>query len=548
VTDPPLVSVVVPFWNVKSFLAEAIDSVLAQRFQSWELLLVDDGSTDGTTEVARHYAERLPGQVRYLEHEGHQNRGVCASRNVGVRNARGAFIAFLDADDVWVPEKLGRQTTLLNRHPEAAFVYGLSQWWYSWSGDARDSERDFVHRLGVPANTVIRPPELLWRWVVRQDAAIPNPSNILVRREVVVRVGAFEESFRGNVYEDQAFLAKIVLGAPVVTADECWDRYRQHPGSSVATAEREGREVSQRITFLAWLGRYLERQGMRGTPLWRSIVRQKWTYEHPRFRALVAVSRDAHQHLTRRAKTVVRQALPGPVLDWIRARRSPSNYTPPVGAVRFGSFRRLTPLSREFGYDRGQPVDRHYIERFLAAHRVDVRGRVLEVGDDTYTRRFGGDRVTRGDVVDVDPGNPSATLVADMARPSDLPADAFDCVILTQTLPFIYDLRAALATVHRVLKPGGVLLATVPGISQISRYDMDRSGDYWRFTTLSARRLCEEALPGAELAVAARGNVLSAAAFLYGLSAAELRPEELDYDDPDYQLLITIRAGKRAGS
>jgi SAM-dependent methyltransferase len=215
--------------------------------------------------------------------------------------------------------------------------------------------------------------------------------------------------------------------------------------------------------------------------------------------------------------------------------------------VRFGSLRRLRPLSRNFGWDRGgPPIDRYYIEGFLERHQDDVSGRVLEVKDDTYTRRFGGDRVERSDVLHPVPGNAVATIVADLtdSDASALPSDAFDCVILTQVLPFISDVAAALGSVHRVLRPGGVVLATVPGISQIVRRDMDAWGDYWRFTSLSARSLFEEAFPGGVVEVEAHGNVLAAAAFLYGLSSEELKPEERDHLDPDYEVLITIRAVK----
>src|SRR5262249_31632780 len=156
---------------------------------------------DGSTDIARDYAGRFPEKIRYLEHEGHANRGSSCARNLGIRDAKGAYIAFLDADDVWTPDKLRRQTALLASHPQAALVYGLSQWWYSWAGVSGGGEHDFVHGLGVPANAVIRPPELLWRWVVNQDAAIPNPSSILVRRDVIGKVGAFEERFRG-MYDD----------------------------------------------------------------------------------------------------------------------------------------------------------------------------------------------------------------------------------------------------------------------------------------------------------------------------------------------------------
>jgi SAM-dependent methyltransferase len=228
---------------------------------------------------------------------------------------------------------------------------------------------------------------------------------------------------------------------------------------------------------------------------------------------------------------------------WIRQRGKAWSCWPPVGMVRFGSLRRLTPISRKFGFDRGSCVDRYYIEVFLARHASDIRGHVLEIADDNYTRRFGGSHVTRCDVLHV-VGNPRATIVADLTRADHIPSNHFDCVICTQTLPFIYDVRAAIKTLYRILKPGGVFLMTVPGISQISRYDMERWGDYWRFTTLSARRLCEEVFPAANITVKAQGNVLAAMAFLHGLAAQELRQEELDHCDPDYEVLITVRAVK----
>jgi SAM-dependent methyltransferase len=202
-------------------------------------------------------------------------------------------------------------------------------------------------------------------------------------------------------------------------------------------------------------------------------------------------------------------------------------------------------VSRQFGWDRGGlPVDRYYIERFLQQHAGDIRGRVLEARDDAYTRRFGGASVTQADVLHPTRDNPRATIVADLTHAEAIPDDTFDCVLLTQVLPFIPDVEAAVATVHRILRPGGVTLITVPGISQIVRYDMDRWGDYWRFTTLSARRLFEAAFGPGKVDVAARGNVLVATAFLHGLSTRDLRPDELEYRDPDYEVLITVRAVK----
>lgn len=210
---------------------------------------------------------------------------------------------------------------------------------------------------------------------------------------------------------------------------------------------------------------------------------------------------------------------------------------------RFRTWRKVSPVSKSFGFDRGLPIDRYFIESFLAEHAADVRGRVLEVGDDAYTRRYGGQQVVRSDVLHAIPGTPEATIIGDLSVEEGLPTDAFDCILLTQTLHVVYDVRAAARNVYRMLKPGGVLLATVPGISQISRWDTDRWGDYWRFTTMSAQRVFAEA--GAmDVQVKAFGNVLSSSAFLHGLAADELRKSELDHLDPDYELLIAIRAVK----
>jgi SAM-dependent methyltransferase len=213
--------------------------------------------------------------------------------------------------------------------------------------------------------------------------------------------------------------------------------------------------------------------------------------------------------------------------------------------VRFGSLRRLTPIASDYGFSRGGPVDRYYIENFLAAHSADIRGRVLEIGDRSYTVRFGGHRVTQSDVLHVEAGNPQATFVGTLTDAPQLPSDAFDCVILTETLFLIYDFRAALETLHRILKPGGALLATFPGVShQICRDEADRWGDYWRFTSYSARRMFGEVFSPDKVQVETFGNVLVAVAFLHGLSAAELKREELDFRDRNYECSITVRAVK----
>lgn len=205
---------------------------------------------------------------------------------------------------------------------------------------------------------------------------------------------------------------------------------------------------------------------------------------------------------------------------------------------------RIEPISRQFGYDRGACIDRYYIERFLCEHAPDIRGHVLEIGENRYTRQFGGDRVIRSDVLHVVDGNPKATLVGDLTDRKSIESDAFDCVILTQTLQHIYDIKAVVQTVYDLLSPEGVVLCTVPGISQISRYDMDRWGDYWRFTSMSLRRLWGESFEPKSIKVEAFGNVMAAVAFLHGLAVEDVEAPKLDAHDPDYELLLTVRACK----
>lgn len=215
--------------------------------------------------------------------------------------------------------------------------------------------------------------------------------------------------------------------------------------------------------------------------------------------------------------------------------------TPPPGRVDLGDLARLEPLSRNHGYDRGTPVDRPIIERFLGRHSPDIRGAVLEVQNPAYAEQFGGTAVTEIEVLDVDPTNPLATLHADLSRPEDLPAQRFDCFICTQTLQFVFDLPRAVRAIDRLLKPDGVLLLTVPGISYLDPHHSHRSGEYWRFTTMSVRRLLAHVFPSEGMEVTSEGNLLSCIGYLVGLAAEELPEEAFSTRDEAYPLLVTAR-------
>lgn len=212
--------------------------------------------------------------------------------------------------------------------------------------------------------------------------------------------------------------------------------------------------------------------------------------------------------------------------------------------ARFGTLGAARPLSGMWGFDRGTPVDRYYIERFLSAHRAVIRGRVLEVKDSAYTRRFGAG-VVESEVLDIEPSNPSATIVADLSAADSVPGSRFDCFILTQTLQFIYDVRAALGHAHRLLAPGGVLLATVPVVSRLAPSN-GLTGEFWRFPPAACRRLFEEVFGAGQVTLQSYGNVTSAIAFLAGAAREELRSDQLDPSDEYFPVVIGIAATRRA--
>jgi glycosyltransferase involved in cell wall biosynthesis/SAM-dependent methyltransferase len=682
----PLVSVITIFLNAEKFIQESIGSVFAQTYQNWELLLVDDGSTDMSSEIARRFVEAHPDKVRYLEHDGHKNTGMSASRNLGIRNAIGKYIAFLDADDRWLPEKLERQVALLESQPRAGMVYGATQYWYSWTGLPEDFERDHSPDLGVTQDTLFEPPMLLTCLYPLGKAAAPCPSDLLIRRDVFTRIDGFEESFTGKyqLYEDQAFLAKVYLKEAVFVSSECWDWYRIHPGSCVSVVTESGEYHAVRLFFLKWLENYLSKEMIDDLLIWTSLqnaIEQchnspaiegayrnslgsrrdgdiRWlnwwlrvaegnraNLEFPPDNSdavRIAIEKaatgmssdiqlnepqltvkanhnyvinflaradsvrsifvgfakahapwsnlglfgeieltsdwqsfqfefdatededDARIHFDVGQKDIpvelssvtlcslsegkfIKPGFPSTQVSQSGPHRKLTNSIVQLGKVQFASLRRVTPISREWGFDRGLPIDRYYIEKFLSRHKDEVQGRVLEVGDNSYTRKFGVERVTLSDVLHVKEGNPQASLVGDLTCADHIPSNTFDCIILTQTLQLIYDVRAAIKTVYRILKPGGVLLATFPGISQT--YDNEWRDEWcWNFTTVSARRVFEEVFPAANVKIEAFGNVLAAISFLHGLAAEEITQQELDYHEIGYDVTIAVRGVKTEGT
>jgi glycosyltransferase involved in cell wall biosynthesis len=271
VSDTPFVSVIVPFLNVAPFLAEAIESVEAQTYSNWELLLCDDGATDGSSDIAREYAQRDPARIKHLVHEGAAHQGASAARNLGLRHARGDLIALLDGDDVWLPGKLAEQVEILRAHPEADALYGLTELWHSWTGAPADADRDEVPPSGVASGTLLAPRELL-RGMLRREVLVPCTCSIVMRADAVRRSGGFANEFPG-IYDDVVFYSRLSLVSSCLFVERCWDRYRQHDASTYATVRRSSERPRSRLRYLTWLKGYLATSPAHDDPAIRAALR-----------------------------------------------------------------------------------------------------------------------------------------------------------------------------------------------------------------------------------------------------------------------------------
>lgn len=281
----PLVSVIICFLNEEVFLREAIESVIQQDYSAWELLLIDDGSTDNSSSLAKFFATQHPGKIRYLEHEGHVNKGLSASRNVGIREAWGNLVAFLDADDVWLPNKLKQQVAIMQQNPDVTLLCEASEYWFDWA----DPEKDNVFQpVGITPGRFYDPPHLLLELYPLGLGAAPCPSGLMIRK-TKLHNRYFEESFKGiyAMYEDQAFLSKIYLHDTVYVSDACTNRYRQRVGSIVQTVQESGHYHQVRQYYLAWLEQYLNVHHITDRQIRNSLNKAQQVYHHSRLQTIL---------------------------------------------------------------------------------------------------------------------------------------------------------------------------------------------------------------------------------------------------------------------
>jgi glycosyltransferase involved in cell wall biosynthesis len=512
------VSLVITTYNHARFLAEAIESILVQTVPPSEIIVVDDGSTDDPAGVVNCYEG-----VIYVRQE---NQGLAAARNTGLELASGRFVAFLDADDKLHPNAIAANLNQFQNHPECAFVYGAYD---SINGSGK-------YLQSVP----LRPADKdAFRGFLTGNL-IGMHATVLYRRECLANVGGFNQSL--PACEDYHVYLELSRLYPVTCTAECLADYRRHDNNmsnNVPLMLRTSLEVLSHFEDAArsrpeWITAYHE-----GVRTWKKFYSEMQVVQLVRsvragsllFRQLrntIAVARIAPGNIVGAVITILARSL---------RKRTSSKH------IDFGDLKRTAPFSNEFGFDRGKPVDRRYIEAFLSAFSTDIRGRVLEIGDNEYTRRFGGPRVVQSDVLSRYE-NPASTFVGDLASGEGLPSETFDCIVLTQTLHLLFDLRSSVATLWRILRPGGVLLVTVPWVSPIDRGEWGPSW-YWSLSPVVLSRLLSDQFGPSHVEISHYGNVYSAAAFLYGLAEHELNAADLDVHDPYCPVIVASRARKR---
>jgi|SRR5690554_850382 len=271
----PLVSVIIIFFNSEEFLEEAIKSVISQSYNNWEILLVDDGSTDKSTEIAKIFSADFPEKIHYLEHPNHENKGMSASRNLGIKYSKGEFITFLDSDDIFLKQKLEEQLKIFYENPEVSVVIGGVKLWFSWYDQ---NKKDKIHSLQIPRGKYLQGE--YFKLFITQKAAVPGICSVMVRKSLIDITGGFENDFTG-MYEDQVFLSKITIDGVVYVDSNYYELYRKHPNSNYQKSIAMGTVLQFKKKFFTWLKEYVVIKEIKDNEIFYSIKKELWLCDHP---------------------------------------------------------------------------------------------------------------------------------------------------------------------------------------------------------------------------------------------------------------------------
>jgi SAM-dependent methyltransferase len=530
--QPATVAVVITTYNHARFLLQALDSVMTQTQPADEVIVIDDGSSDDPAAVVSQHEG-----VKFIRQH---NQGLAAARNTGLRALHSDRVIFLDADDRLLPNAIADGAACFAAAPSSGLVFGAHR---------------RIDEAGQPIGDIVYQPvgAAPYEDLLRGNA-IGMHATVMYERSRLIALGGFDTALKRC--EDYDVYLRMARTAPLASHANAVAEYRWH-GGNMSSNHREmlswtlrvhGREqhaaMATPATATAWRhGRWVWRNYYAQQIL--GATRKRWGQDHSVGRAVHGVFEAVSASPGTTLRALLRAARRRVARQADASAADPPSLRHPLGSVSFGDLSDVRPISDDFGFDRGTPIDRFYIERFLSDHAADVAGRVLEIGDDAYSRRFGGQQVTQQDVLHVSADNPCATLVGDLSQAGTLPADAFDCLVLTQTLHLIYDMRAAIVEMRRGLKPGGVVLLTVPGISPLDRGQWG-AGWYWSLTAASATKLFGDVFGAENVHVQSHGNVFAATAFLQGLAVEEIDTAKLAFHDPSYPVIVTVRAQKGA--
>jgi glycosyltransferase involved in cell wall biosynthesis len=525
-----LVSVIIPCFNQGHFLGKAIKSVLGQTHKHYEIIVVDDGSEDETKSVATGFTE--------VEYIFQTRQGLSAARNRGIDHSRGDYIVFLDSDDWLNFTALETNLDYLLKNPALAFVSGAHSIYFQEGAqvilvEKEVTDNNFIHLL--EGNYIKMIATVMFRKKVLESYRYDTSLKVCEDYDLYLRIArhypviqhtvlvAYYRKHESNLTRNYLFMLDTVLKV-------LENQKSSLNGNAEITAFNSG--IASWKFYTGEMYHELRNQLHGGAEINKNYINSLKKYNP----TLYLKFKKEHYSLTIRRS--LKKVIPGFIVKIIR--RSDLRE---MGKINLGDLNRTKPFSEEFGYDRGGPIDRYYIENFLQNNESRIRGRVLEVADNDYTMRFGGVKVSQSDILHIDESNPNATIIADLSNAPQLPDNSFDCIVLTQTLQFIYNAKDALKTCFRILKPGGVLLMTVPGITQISQDQWSKSW-HWSFTENSVSKLLLESFSPEKVKNEVFGNVLTASAFLFGMGLPELTKEQMDFPDPNFQVIITSVAVK----
>jgi glycosyltransferase involved in cell wall biosynthesis len=527
-----LVSIIIPCYNHGKYLSDAIESCLNQTYQAIEIIVVDDGSSDNTKEVAGRY-----GEVNYIYQD---NQGLSAARNTGIRFSKGEYLGFLDADDMLFEDAIAYNISHMLNEPELAFVSG-------------------AHQLSTISNEKIK----IIREVVKSDhyLTLLERNYIGMHATVMFRRHVFKEFLFDptlKACEDYDLYLKVAQKYPVKHHEKVLTSYRTHENNMsnniplmlttvLQVLERHKATLSSNKEVVA-----LEKGQKNFKKYYIKLLSNHLKHSPKPSSALLNFLKPYRiklyykiiiKHQMKKINRFLKKLVPSFCKRLLYNVGIYKGFVPAQRNVKFGDLKRLIPFSKNFGYDRGGPIDRYYIEGFLKDSAGSVQGRVLEIGDNEYTLRYGKENVVKSEILHVNDKNPNATIIGDLSDAPQIPDDSFDCIILTQTLHLVYDYKSVIQTCYRILKPGGSLLLTVPGITPIDYGEWGNTW-YWSFTGQAMTKILAEYFSKDLTKVNTYGNVYVAAAFLYGIGLPEINKEMLEYHDPQMQVIVTVRAQK----